>query len=63
MEIVDKISGFLKEVQSEMKKVSWPTRKETLGSTTVVIVVVLILALFIGLSDVILSKIMELLVK
>ncbi|MEK6645322.1 MAG: preprotein translocase subunit SecE [Candidatus Firestonebacteria bacterium] len=63
MEIVDKISGFLKEVQSEMKKVSWPTRKDTLGSTTVVVVVVLILALFIGLTDGILSKIMELLVK
>ncbi len=42
---------FVKEVRSELKRVSWPSREEIRGSTTVVIVIVLILAVFIGLVD------------
>ncbi len=42
---------FLQDVRVEMKKVSWPTRKETIGSTAVVIVVVLLIATFLGIVD------------
>jgi preprotein translocase subunit SecE len=42
---------FVKEVRNELKRVSWPSREEIRGSTTVVIVIVLILAVFIGLVD------------
>ena len=42
---------FLKEVQVESTKVSWPTRNELRDSTTVVIVTVLIVSLFIGIVD------------
>ncbi len=42
---------FVKEVRSELKRVSWPSRGEIRGSTTVVIIIVLILAVFIGLVD------------
>jgi len=42
---------FIKEVRNELKRVSWPSREEIRGSTTVVIVIVLILAVFIGLVD------------
>lgn len=47
---------FLREVKIEMKKVSWPSQKETLNSTIVIIIVVFIFAIFLGLSDIILSK-------
>ena len=30
-----KISGFLREFKTEMKKVTWPSRKETVSSTAV----------------------------
>jgi preprotein translocase subunit SecE len=41
----------LREVRIELKKVTWPTRQQTLGSTAVVIVLVMIIALFLGLVD------------
>lgn len=42
---------FLKEVRVESTKVSWPTRNELRDSTLVVIVTVLIVAVFIGIVD------------
>ena len=42
---------FLKEVQVEATKVSWPTRNELRDSTAVVIVTVLIVSVFIGIVD------------
>ena len=42
---------FLKEVQVESTKVSWPSRTELRDSTVVVIVTVLIVSLFIGIVD------------
>ena len=46
---------FLKEVQVEATKVSWPTRNELRDSTVVVIVTVLIVSVFIGIVDRLLS--------
>lgn len=37
---------FIREVRSEVAKVSWPTRKETIVSTTMVLVLVFISSLF-----------------
>lgn len=42
---------FLREAKIELKKVKWPTRKELLASTAMVIILVLIVALFLGLID------------
>jgi len=42
---------FLQEVQSEGKKVSWPTRKETLITTGMVFVLVVVASIFFLLSD------------
>lgn len=51
---------FLREVKIELKKVTWPTRKQTLGSTGVVIVLVMIISLFLGLVDMGLAGIVQL---
>ena len=50
---------FLGEAKTEMKKVKWPTRKELLASTAVVIVLTLIVAFFLGLVDFGLVKIIK----
>ena len=42
---------FMKEVQVESTKVSWPSRTELRDSTIVVIVTVLIVSAFIGIVD------------
>ena len=55
--MVTKAIEFLSEVKSEVKKVTWPTKKEAMGGTAVVLVVVFIMALFLGLVDMFLSKI------
>ncbi|OGF47365.1 MAG: preprotein translocase subunit SecE [Candidatus Firestonebacteria bacterium RIFOXYA2_FULL_40_8] len=54
-----KINDFIKEVKVEMTKVSWPGREELIGSTVVVISVVVILSAFTGIADVIISKVLE----
>ena len=51
-----KIFKFLREVRLEMKKVTWPTRKEVTGSTGVVIVTVMIVAIYLGIVDNILQQ-------
>lgn len=50
---------FLREVQAELKKVTWPNRKQTAGATVVVIILVFIIASFLGLVDVTLSKLVQ----
>jgi preprotein translocase subunit SecE len=57
--MITKAFGFVAEVKAEVKKVTWPTRTEALGGTAVVVVVVLIMALFLGVVDAILAKIVQ----
>lgn len=45
------VRGFLKDVQVEFTKVSWPTRNELRDSTIVVIVSVLLVSAFVGIVD------------
>jgi len=53
-----KIIKFFYDVRQEMKKVTWPTRKEITGSTIVVIITVLIASIYLGIIDNILQQIM-----
>ncbi|MEO6028661.1 MAG: preprotein translocase subunit SecE [Candidatus Binatia bacterium] len=50
-DIVPQSRLFLTEVVSELRKVHWPTRQETVAATIVVIVVVFIVSLWLGLVD------------
>ena len=61
--MVSKAIQFLSEVKGEDKKVTWPSKKEAMGGTAVVLVVVFLMALFLGLVDVLLSKIVEVLLN
>jgi preprotein translocase subunit SecE len=49
----ERVYGLANEVASELKKVTWPTWKETKAATLVVIVTVIIAALILGLFDMI----------
>jgi len=57
------VQTFFMEVRTELKKCSWPTRPELVGSTGVVIVAVVLLALFVGLSDLVLNKVMQVIIR
>jgi len=47
---------FLLDVRAELRKVTYPTYSETIGSTTVVIVLVMIVSIFLALADLILVR-------
>ena len=54
-----KVTEFLQQVKAELQKVTWPTRKETYGSTVVVIVLVLMVAVFLWVVDTALSSMIQ----
>lgn len=54
---------FLKEVKEELVKVVWPTRKETIRLTVVVIAVSVGVGLFIGGLDIVFIKIVDTLLR
>lgn len=56
-----RISKYFREVRSEMRKVSWPGRNELVKFTGIVIVAVILAAIYIGVVDVVFSKILSLL--
>jgi preprotein translocase subunit SecE len=58
-----KISKFINEVTVELKKVSWPTKNELIGSTVVVIISVAAMTLFIGICDFVFSKAVHMIIK
>lgn len=47
----ERVKNYLRGVRSELRKVTWPTRKELINYTIIVIVVTIILAMIIGLFD------------
>ena len=50
---------FLQECWAELKKVHWPTRKETQAATLVIIIGVTIIAIYLGVVDFVLSWIIH----
>jgi preprotein translocase subunit SecE len=58
--VFDKVKEFFEEVKAELAKVTWPVRKETFATTWVVVVIVVLVSFYLGLSDLILNKLMRL---
>ncbi|WP_430392453.1 preprotein translocase subunit SecE [Dyella sp. 20L07] len=52
-----RVRTFLGESQFELRKVVWPTRDETLKTTGIIMVVVVVLSLLLGLIDLILKSV------
>jgi len=63
MKLIQKPLNFIKEAKIELGKVAWSTRQELMSSTVVVISVTAIMAVFIGVIDIILSKFVSLVFK
>jgi preprotein translocase subunit SecE len=59
----ESVKQFLREDKTELKKVTWPTRKDTLSGTVVVLVAVFIFAIFLGIVDSGLSNLIKALLK
>ena len=61
--MLEKIKVFFQEVSVELKKVSWPTRQQTVSATVVVITVAFIVAFFLGIVDIVLGRIVGAIMK
>ena len=61
--IFGKTAQFLREVKVELKKVAWPSRKQTIGSTVVVIALVMIISIFLGAVDLGLSSLIRIVLQ
>ncbi len=58
----DRFRQYLREVVYELRKVIWPSRKESIGSTSVVLVIVILCAVYLGIIDAVLSRLVRMLV-
>ncbi len=59
MNIVSKLTTYLKEVRLEMKKVNWPAREQTIRYTLIVIGVSLVVATYLGGLDIIFTTLIN----
>ena len=57
--IIQNVTQFLKDAKVELKKVTWPTPKQTLASTAVVIIIVFIVSIYLGIVDFVLAKLVK----
>jgi preprotein translocase subunit SecE len=56
MNLYGRIREFLKEVQTEMHRTVFPSRSETMGATLVVVTFVVVLSVYLALTDLVLSR-------
>ncbi len=57
------IKGFIGEVRSEFHKIAWPDKKVVMGSTGVVIVLVMLISLYLGAVDLFVGNIVTSILK
>jgi preprotein translocase subunit SecE len=56
---VKRTGQFLRDVVRELKRVSWPTRKELIRYTGVVVATVIFMAFFFGIVDSVISRLVR----
>ena len=56
---IERLRRFLRDVQGEMRKVVWPNRQQVAASTVVVLVMILLLGGYVGLADIIFSRLVR----
>ncbi|HDN80263.1 MAG TPA: preprotein translocase subunit SecE [Chloroflexi bacterium] len=55
-------SRYLRETRAELRKVTWPTRDEAVKLTIVVLVTILVMAILLGVLDLIFAKVLDLVI-
>ena len=60
---VQVVRQFLKEVRVELKKVTWPSKRDTIAGTVVVLVTVFICSFFLGIVDFWLRKLIKIILS
>ena len=58
----ERVRGSFTDILNEIKKVTFPTRTETVGSTTVVVIFVVIVGVFLAIVDMVLARFVRILI-
>ncbi len=56
---VSELREFFEQSKGELKKVVWPTRKEVTATAIAVLIVVVLMGIFLGVADTLLSKLIQ----
>ena len=59
----ERLGKWLKEMKSELKKVQWPTRKQTINNTLIVLACVVVVGLFIWVFDFVATSIIDVIIS
>ncbi|RPI34185.1 MAG: preprotein translocase subunit SecE [Chloroflexota bacterium] len=57
------MSKFFRETIGELRKVNWPTRQEAINLTSIVLIVIFAMSLFLGVLDILFSEFFALLLS
>ena len=57
--MIAKTKVFFDDVKLELEKVTWPTRKETVGTTWVVVFIVVLISFYLGACDLVLARLLR----
>ena len=60
--MLEKVREYFASVRAEVSRVSWPSRREIVTFTVLVIILTLALGIYLGLVDVVLQHLLRLLV-
>ena len=59
----NRLVRYLKETRAELRKVSWPTRQQATNLTIIVLAVTIVMAIFLGVVDLVFAAVIRLLVS
>lgn len=60
---MNRVIVFLRDVNLELKRVTWPNKEQVISATTVVIVATLVISAYLGLVDLVLANIIQFVLK
>jgi preprotein translocase subunit SecE len=61
MNVLTRVRNYVTSVRTEVGRVSWPSRKEVVSLTVLIILLAIVLGIYLGLADVVLQQILRLL--
>ena len=61
--MIANVKNFVTEVTVELKKVSWSTRRDLIDSTWLILISAIMLGVFIGITDFVLSKVLGIIIR
>jgi len=63
MNAMMRVRNYMSNVRTEIGRVSWPSRKEVVSLTVLIILLSIVLGIYLGLADLIITQILRLLLR